>query len=171
MFMKLSDLPKERLVALVEHFATLALTLDGLWFTSVEDELGLNTALRLDEEVWAKFGEIEGRRIMRLLGSQERGLKALADALEHMQLAHVKGMSYEVEKKGDCVVFTITDCRPQKARIRNGRGEFPCKFVGVTWLSSFAKAINPEIRVECVLCPPDPHPDDLWCKWVFKLRE
>ena len=26
-------------------------------------------------------------------------------------------------------------------------------------------------QVECIFCPPDPHPDDGWCQWIFSIPE
>jgi len=49
--------------------------------------------------------------------------------------------------------------------------EFGCKPVRWGFLKAFAKEFNPNIIVECKVCPPDDHPNDLWCEWVFTLRE
>lgn len=169
----LSELPRETLISLIEMYSGLSLTLDGLWFTAVEDEFGLEEAVKTDEMVWGRYGEIEARRIIKTLNISGSGLDALAKALNFMMWVHARGMDCEIEleREDAAIVFTVTDCRPQKARIRSGRGEFPCKPVGIAYFSKFAKAIDPKIEVECVVCPPDPHPENVWCRWKFRKRE
>ena len=37
--------------------------------------------------------------------------------------------------------------------------------------NSFAKEIDERVEVRCLMAPPDPHPEDLWCEWEVRLRE
>ena len=48
----LSKLSKEQLEELVRTYARNMLALDGVWFQSVERELGMDRAMRHDERVW-----------------------------------------------------------------------------------------------------------------------
>jgi len=41
--------------------------------------------------------------------------------------------------------------------------------VGIVEYAEFAKAVDPRIRTRCIACPPDDHPDDLWCAWEFTV--
>ncbi|WP_369730633.1 DUF6125 family protein [Anaeromyxobacter sp. Fw109-5] len=33
----------------------------------------------------------------------------------------------------------------------------------------FARTVDPRIRTRCLACPPDDHPDELWCAWEFTI--
>ena len=66
-------------------------------------------------------------------------------------------------------VLSIDRCRTQEARLKKGSSEFPCKKVRFGYLKNFAKTLNPNTEVNCIVCPPDKHPTNLWCKWEFRL--
>jgi hypothetical protein len=34
-----------------------------------------------------------------------------------------------------------------------------------------ATVINPAAKVKCLVCPPDEHPEDVWCEWEFEIPE
>ena len=46
----------------------------------------------------------------------------------------------------------------------------PCKSAGVVEYPTFATAIDPRIRTECIGCPPDEHPAEWYCAWKFTLE-
>jgi hypothetical protein len=35
--------------------------------------------------------------------------------------------------------------------------------------AEFARAVDPRIQTRCIVCPPDDHPDDVWCAWEFSI--
>jgi hypothetical protein len=57
----------------------------------------------------------------------------------------------------------------REARLSKELGEFPCKKVRFGYLKTFAKTLNPNVEVNCLICPPDKHPKEAWCKWEFTL--
>jgi hypothetical protein len=71
----------------------------------------------------------------------------------------------KVEIQNGTCYLTVTNCHTQKARIRQGLGEFPCKSAGTSYFERFAPALNPDLKYRCIFCPPDMHSQDAWCKW------
>jgi len=167
------DLSREELLELLADAAKNWLAHDGLWFLAVEEEYGLEAALELDRRAWEQFTVIEARRIMRRLGLEpggRNGIPALVEALGFRLYAHIN--EQEVSEVGpERCVFKMRSCRVQEARRRKGLPDFPCKPVGEVEYAGFARTIDPRIKTRCLVCPPDEHPDDLWCAWEFVLEE
>lgn len=167
----LLSLPKEDLVALIVMHSRNALTIDGLWFIGVEERYGLEKAVEIDIAVWEQYGVAEATRIKKTLRTEEDGIPALIKALNFQIWLRAKGMEFEIlQSAQNKVMFNITSCSVQQTRIKKGLGEFPCKHVGIALLNGFAKIIDPKFGLRCVVCPPDEHPDDLWCGWEFTLE-
>jgi hypothetical protein len=142
---------------------------DGLWFQAVEARYGLEEAIRLDAEVWGRFAAVEAQRIMKRLGlSPGGGIPALVQALRHRLYALLNEQEIAEESPTRCV-FRMRTCRVQDARKRKGMADFPCKPVGIVEFGTFAKTVDPRIRVRCVSCPPDRSEEDSWCCWEFSI--
>ena len=164
----LMTLSKDTLIDLVNMYSQDILTIDGLYFLEIEKDYGLDKAVEMDTRVWERFAAIEARRIKRILNIQEGGIPGLVQALNFSSWARSFGIEYEfAEVTNNRLVFNITGCGPQRARIKKGLGEFPCKSVGIIYFKVFAAEIDPGLRMNCLLCPPDKHTDDLWCSWEF----
>jgi len=163
------DLSREQLLEYARDLSKRWLAHDGLWFLAVEDEFGIETALELDRRAWEKFTVLEAKRIMRLLGiEQGGGLDALEVALNFRLYANINEQSIERPDERS-LLFTMKTCRVQEARKRKGLPDFPCKPVGLVEYANFAKTIDERIRTECVFCPPDEHPEDAFCRWMFRI--
>jgi hypothetical protein len=161
-----SQIPAEKLVELCSR---ASYTLDGLWFSLVEEKFGLDTALEIDTEVWRRLCLVQARRIQKYFTIDEVSpIRKLIKIIELDPLL-VVFKPRAVELSDSRAVLRFTDCPPQKARIRDGRGGFPCKGVGVAFLSSYVEVIDPKIKVTCLSCPPDAHPKQYWCEWQFEL--
>jgi len=161
-----SQIPVEKLVELCSK---TSYTLDGLWFTLVESKFGLDVALEIDVEVWRRLCLIQAKRIQKYFpldkGSSIRNLVKVVELDPLLAVYKPK----TVQLSDNHAVLRLTDCPPQKARIRDGRGEFPCKPVGVALFTSYAEVIDPRVKVSCLACPPDAHPEEFWCEWQFDI--
>ncbi len=164
-------LDKQTLVGMLEDQARNWLAHDGLWFQAVERHHGMSSAITLDREAWIEFTRIEARRIMERHGIKPGGgLEALAIALQYRLYALLNRQS--IHRVDDRTIrFEMNDCRVQSARQRKGLPDFPCKPVGLVEYAWFAHTIDPRIRTRAVACPPDPHPANFHCAWMFTLEE
>jgi hypothetical protein len=162
----LEGLTKKELIEVIRMFSKNWLTLDGLWFTLVEDKYGMDAALELDLEMWHRNAFIEARRIKKYMGIEGGGVKGVLKAFRFMSYDACMPFEYSIDGPHEAHMW-VTTCRPQEGRLRAGRGEFPCKPMGMKCYGIPAGVIDPSVRTECVFCPPDPHPADVWCKWKF----
>jgi len=155
---------------LISDFAKLWLAHDGLWFQAVEDEFGMDAAIKLDGIAWGKFSPIEAGRILARLGKAPGGgIDLLEEALGQRLYAFINDQRV-IEKTVKKLVFEMTGCRVQDARRRKGLQPFPCKDVGIIEYSTFAKAIDERIETRCLRCPPDEYDGQYWCRWEFALK-
>jgi len=165
----LSDLPRDKLISLINAISANWLAGDGLWFQSVESRREMYTAKRCNDSCWVKFSPFEAARIRSLLDLPDKGgLDALEAALGYRLYSRINTQS--TERQGASLIFKMVNCRVQDARRRKGLDDYPCKSAGVVEYASFASAIDPRIRTDCIACPPDDHPDDWFCAWKFYIE-
>ncbi|MDZ7742635.1 MAG: DUF6125 family protein [Bacteroidota bacterium] len=165
----LLKLDAEKLNELRKSVAINWLANDGVWFQAVEFTKGMNDAKRCNDSAWAQFSPFEAWSVKHLIGLPENpGLQGLKQALNHRLYAYINEQSFEEESENS-LVFRMNDCRVQSARKRKGLDDYPCKSGGLVEYSTFAEAIDPRIKTECIGCPPDPHPDEWFCAWRFTI--
>ncbi|MDD1775722.1 MAG: DUF6125 family protein [Candidatus Methanomethylicus sp.] len=158
---------REELAEYVEILSKNILTIDGHYFLAIEKRYGLEKSIEIDREAWEAYAVTEAKRIMALLDINDGTLAELQRAIQLIAFAPVSGV--ETTLVDGRLIVTITKCRPQYARNRDGKGEFPCKPVGLAHLSTFAKTINPLIKTRCRCAPPDLHPKEYYCSWEFYI--
>jgi len=166
-----SDMSREDLLRVVEMFAKNWLAHDGCWFLAAEDRHGMDEAIELDTQSWARFAAVEARRALAFLGLEPGGgLEALAAALDLRMYAAINQQHVEWSADHSRLRFEMDSCRVQSARRRKGLPDFPCKSVGVVEFSTFARTVDPRIRTTCVHCPPDA-PEGRCCAWEFVVED
>ncbi|HOV91063.1 MAG TPA: DUF6125 family protein [Syntrophorhabdaceae bacterium] len=143
--------------------------IDGFWFLAVSEAVGKEKAEEIVEVVWKNGAKLAARETIKRFGIEEKGLTGFIKALKLFPMATVVG--YVFEEKHDEVILTVPNCTAQQARLRHGLGEFVCKPMHFALFEAFAKEIDSRIEVKCHFAPPDPHPEHLFCKWSFTLKE
>jgi hypothetical protein len=165
----LMNLPSEKLLDLFFLQMRNLWAVDGLYFLGIEEKFDTESATEIDRYVWEVMGKIEAKRIKKTFEIKGSNLSDLIAALK------LTSWSLDLENKliieeENRVLFRNTDCRVQQTRLRKNLTEFPCKNVRWGYLKTFAKEINENIVVECNVCPPDKHENNLWCEWEFKMK-
>ena len=164
----LSELPKEKIHEYIFMQLRNLWAADGLYFLNIEKRYGTEIATQIDADVWAVMGKIEARKLKEFLGITKADLPSMMQALQFSTWA-LDLEEKEIIIQENCASIRNTCCRVQNARKRKGLKEFGCKPVRIKFLQAFAKEFNPDIVVKCIICPPDKHPDTLWCQWEFTL--
>ena len=164
----IKDIPIDKIPDFIFMHLRNMWSVDGLYFLEIEKKYGTEIATDIDKNVWEIMGKIEARRIKNLFDFKNNDLNCLLKCLK------LSGWTLDLEDKEfivhkDKIIIQNSKCRIQNTRIKKGLSEFPCKKVRFGFLKSFAEEINPKIQVNCIVCPPDKHNNDLWCKWEFTL--
>jgi len=165
----LARMPLEKLLDLFFLQIRNLWRIDGLYFLGIEKKFGTEAATEIDASVWETTAAIEAKSLQRMFRVGENpDVPTIIDLLRRSSWALDQPFK-TVELSDKRATLSVDRCRTQEARLSKGLGEFPCKKVRFGYLKNFAKTLNPKVEVNCLVCPPDKHLKDLWCKWEFKL--
>lgn len=166
----LEKLSKDELIRLIKIYSKNWLALDGVWFQTIEQKLGMDEAMFHDKEAWSRFTVIEAKRIKKFLNLPENpGLDGLQRALALRFYANINEDEYILDDKK--LIYRNVDCRVQSARKRKGMEYHPCREVGIIEYSEFARTVDSRISCRCLSCYPDITDETCCCAWEFTLNE
>jgi hypothetical protein len=165
----LAEMPTERLLDLFFLQIRNIWRVDGLYFLGIEKRFGTDVTTEIDAEVWKIMATIEAKNLRQMFKIDENpDLATILHLLRKSSWALDQPFK-TIDVGANLASLRINKCRTQEARLRKGLPEFPCKKVRFGYLRSFARALNPKAEVKCLVCPPDQHPEGLWCEWAFSL--
>jgi hypothetical protein len=166
----LSKLQKEKIPEFIFLHLRNLWAVDGLYFLGIEETFGTDAATKIDERVWELMGKIEARKLKEFFGINKTDIPSMMNALLYSSWAlDLEDKEVTIEKER--AMIKNIHCRVQNTRMKKGLKEFGCKQVRWGFLKAFAKEFNPDIVVKCIICPPDKHPEDVWCQWEFTIKE
>ncbi len=161
-------LSRDELQELVRSLLWQYRLVDAFWFLRTEERFGVEVAEDLNAEVWAKVGQLTARDILKRFPVARQGLQGFVQALEYYPWKMMD--SFQMEAQENQVLIWSTNCPPQIARLKHGLQEYSCKEMHRREFQGFASEIDPNIKVHCQFAPPDPHPEDIFCKWRICLE-
>jgi len=126
---------------------------DGIWFLTLEERLGLERAVELDVEVWRRFAHVMARRVAKRLGVDASSPAGIVESL---------GVFFDVEGWGVDLdpargAFKVERCPWWDYLNKVGRShiiEHVCPKVCEAIFSSWAEALNPRARLTFTFTPP-----------------
>jgi hypothetical protein len=126
---------------IAEYFQRSFTAVDGLWFMKVEEKLGFDAALEIDNEVWKVLPKIQARKMKSLLNASDDidGLyECFACRLQ------IEGFAFETRKDAQGFTFVVKSCPWHNQMIKSGRehlsgkiGSTICRTDYGTWAREF----------------------------------
>lgn len=164
---KLSALNREQLLDYIAMLQKNWWNLQNNYILHINNTFGEEAAVKADGHCFTANAKVQMYRLRKMFDLKDD----LDSLMEAMILSTIwANADYDIWKVDEYAFrIKVTNCYQQVRRVEDGIGELACKPAGLAICEGAAAVINPNTVVECVVCPPDPHPQDVWCEWELRI--
>ena len=145
-------------------------TLQNNWMYNVEQRYGQEAALQFDGLCYGRAIEVAAYRLRKMFAFGNDDLDTLAKIYQLTPAGSYISIEF-IRESEKVLIRRVRECPIQADRLRKGMEPIQCKPALTIAATNIAKVVNPDIKINRVLCPPDPHPEDLWCDVVYELMQ
>lgn len=163
------NMDKDELRNYIEFLLWHYRVIDAFWYLNITEHFDESTADRLNEKVWGRAAAMAAKDLRKRFNIGDTGLGGFVKALKYFPWCII--VDYAITETPDEVFIHVPSCPTQTARTKRGLNEYACKDMHRGEFAGFAQKIDERIKIECLFVPPDPHPDDMFCKWRFFLSD
>jgi hypothetical protein len=136
-----------------EYFRRSYTAVDGLWFMKIEEGLGFDFALKIDEAVWSILPKIQARTLKSMMDLND-GIDDLMKALSTRFV--LEGYDFLMQRKEDGLMITVFGCPWHQAMVKSGReglservSNVICRVENETWAREFSPAGKKVDNADC----------------------
>lgn len=138
------------------------------WRFATEEVCGLATTEKIEKIFASDIGRSQAKSLKKILNIGS-GIAGLMEAFRFVPENFLE--PFEITERSEShVVIKNPSCTVQKARLKKGLKEYPCKDVATLYFAAFAREIDPAIHLDCLVCPPDDS-HKATCQWRFTISE
>lgn len=175
--MKLSDFSKEALIQLVRAAAKCYGAQSSYWYTAVKEQLGVETADRLQEQVWLKSGASESELSNVCTALKIEG-RDIASYFKFLQMTPINATMMDLEfdlQDANHGTLTVKRCYSLSFWERAGERDLAlqkniCEVVDARGFQLGGTWFNPKMKVTAAKLPPRQSKQDIACRWEFVIE-
>lgn len=168
------DFSKEVLVKLLREYQTLLIALDGFYQTTITKRHSIDETMKCAEQVWAMYAALEVPRIREILNIEGDDVESYFKVQQFLPSSpnHVFPRKFELENP-NLGTMTFLRCLNLEWMEKKAPERIvpTCQELEKPALEGYTRMVNPKIKVTGLKVPPRKSPDEVACKWEFRLEE
>jgi hypothetical protein len=171
--LRFEDFSKSFLLRLMKAWQQAWLIMEGSWYDAVKERCGAEVADACNLKAWLSIGERVNPRYLKVGNIK---LNTVLDSLKALQLpldntvGGIFPVEYEIINPNH-VIATVRKCLSLEYFEREAPERIHPMCHEIEPLIFAKYLINPKIKVTALKLPPRKSPDEIACKWEYKLEE